>query len=551
MKTIVLTGIVSCCTILLLVAVGLPPSNSGSFNHAWTIQYSEALSWTEPFPRNLPGLWAGFGGHDFFFYAPLPFWFVAVFVDPLCPRCGSTTEFAVGSSILLVASGFAMFAFLRRFFDSRPAAFGATFYVLMPYHLLLDWFLRQAAGEFAAYAFIPLVALGIDQIRKGERGTAALTLGVAGTALSHLPTTLLAAHVFGLLVLVLVARADGGWIGKLRLLAGFAWPAMLGLALASFYWLPAVVLLDTVSPHVLFDPYFEAWRWLYAYGAETPNEHFALTVSIAFLACAPLVLGSSLFARGPLLVWILVPTTLALFLNTAPSEPIWRNWIISKAQFPWRMMIFVDFAAGISAAVLLNSAASRVGRFVLSAALIAAVLPTAYLTKQVKLSMDQALPETQYHDGFAAIEYLSPEMNEALRRRLDLPELDHFDQGAVARSIADMATEFARTHPEVNILRTGTRSLTAVGPRDAKVMPLPVQYWSLWTASNSSGTALETRPNPVFGTLDIIAPAGGFDREPVHVSLRYRPSEVIGAVVSVLAMLVLLATSIRARRRKH
>lgn len=543
MKRILLIGLLSFIAIWLLIALGLPRSNSGAFNHAWTIQYSEAQSWTNPFPRYLPGLWAGFGGHDFFFYAPLPFWFVAVFIDPICLGCAATTEFALGSSVLLVASGFTMFAFLRSFFDTRPAAFGAVVYVVLPYHLLIDWFLRQASGEFVAYAFIPLVALGIERIRNGEGGTLALALGIAGMALSHLPTTLLAAHVFGLLVLALGARADGDRVDKLSLLARFAWSGLLGLALASFYWLPAVALLETVSPEVLFEPYFEAWRWLYLGNAETPNAHFALTVAIAFLACAPFLLGASVLVRGRLLVWIFVPATVAIFLNIALSELIWRNWIIAKVQFPWRLMTFVDFATSISAAVLLASMTSKFGRFALSVALIASVVPAAYLVKQVNLSY--ALPQAQYHDWLGAIEYLSPEMTESLRQELDKAKLGHFDQNAVAEKIADTSAEFAQAHPEGKILEIGNRSLTAVAPLGAPVLPLPVQHWFLWSAETSTGTVLETRPNPVFGTLDILAPPGGFDQEPVLVTLRYHSSEMVGAVVSFFAMLVLLATALR------
>jgi hypothetical protein len=534
----------------LLVAFGLPTGQSVLFNYSWTTQYSLALSWTNPLPRYLPELWAGFGGYDFFFYAPLPFWFIAAVVDPLCPGCQSSTELVLGASVFLVASGVSMFAFLRAFFAPGPAAFGAIIFVVLPYHLLVNWVLRQAVGEFAAYAFIPLVALGIERVRRGARGGWLLAIGVAGTALSHLPTTLLAAHVFGLLVLVLAAFERGGFVARLRLLARFAWFAVLGLALASFYWLPAVMLLDTVSPEVLFGPYYEAWRWLFLGASSLPDAGFALVLVAVFLACLPILLGSILSARGPLLAWILVPVVLAVVLNTVPSEPIWQNWIIAKVQFPWRLMVFVDLATGSAAAVLAAGAVRWMGWCVLLVALTTAVVPAVIVAATLGDRMQGSTAERELQDGVAAMEYFSPEMTAALRRRLDRPGVDLLDQTLLAATGADMAAEFAETYPPANIQKRRSRSLTVVPPMGAAVLSLPIQYWFLWSAETATGTALDVRPNPTFGTLDIAAPIGGFNQEPVIVSLRYHPSELAGAGAFLLAMFALFAGGLGSRRSR-
>ena len=548
-RTILVTGLLSCLAIVLLVVLGLPPGHSAAFNYAWSTQYSEALSWRDPLPRYLPGLWAGFGGYDFFFDAPLPFWFIAALVGPICPGCSVATEFVLGASIFLVLSGLSMFAFLKAFFSTSPAAVGAAVYVILPYHLLIDWFERQAAGEFTAYAFIPLIALGMERIRRQEAGGRLLALGVAGTALSHLPTTLLAAHAFGVLVLVFVSLRPGGLVARLRLFARCAWFGMLGLAMASFYWLPAIVLLDTVSPAALLDPYFEAWRWLYGRGIPQPNTDFALRISVSFLACVPLLFGSLRSARGPLLAWILVPSACALFLNTAPSEPIWREWIIAKVQFPWRLMIFVDFSVGIAAAVLSARAIHRADRLLLAVGLMGIVVAAAFLSATVRYGYQGKPPEQRYRDWFAAAEYMSPEMTRALRHRLGKTEIGHFDQGAIADMIATMAAEFKDTQGNGELLDRQARSLTVLAPQDAAVLSLPVQYWFLWKAETVAGSALEIRANQRFGTLDIIGPVGGFGTDPVIVSLPRHPSEIQGGLASLLSALVLFVP-LWIRRRK-
>lgn len=547
-RTVLIAVLLSVTPIILLTGLGLPDGHSVAFNLAWTTQYSETLTWASPLPRYLPGLWAGFGGHDFFFYAPLPFWLIAVLVDPLCPGCAPSTEFVLGSAVMLVASGFSMFAFLRAFFARQPALFGAVVYAVLPYHLLLDWFARQAAGEFAAYAFIPLAALGIERIRRNEHGGWLLALGVAGVTLSHLPTTLLLGHAFGLLILVFAVLAPGSATGRARMFARFAGFGILGLALASFYWLPAVMLLDTVSPKALFDPYFEAWRWLYGPGQSQPNTTFAFVVLASFLACLPFLLGSVFGARGPVLFWILIPAAFAVFMNSSLSEPIWRVWIIAKVQFPWRLMTVIDFSTAIAAAVLVAGLSRRIGRLIFFGAVLVAVLPFAFLVETVRPKLPDAPPEQTYIAWFAASEYLSPEMTAVVAKRLGKTEMDHFDQYAMADAVADMAAEFDADQAGLTILDQGPRSLTVLAPKGGEPLSLPVQYWFLWQARTAAGEALDLRANPRFGTIDILAPDGGFDEGPVTLSLPFHTSEQVGGAVSLVALAALMILS---RRRRH
>jgi hypothetical protein len=542
-------GFLSCLAVLLFVVVGFQTGHSADFNYAWSVQYADTLTWSDPLPRYLPGLWAGLGGHDFFFYAPLPFWFIAAVVDPLCFGCAPSTEIILGSAIILIASGFAMFAFLRAFFDPRSAVFGAVIYGLLPYHLLIDWFERQAAGEFTAYVFLPLVALGMERVRRGESGGIILALSVAGLALSHLPTTLLVAHAFAILVLLFVALERGGLPIRLVLLGRFIWFAVLGLALASFYWLPAVMLLDSVSPASLFHDFFEPWRWLYGHEVQQPHVIFARRILVSFVACLPMLVGSTRHAKGSVVAWIWVPAAFAVFMNTAVSDWIWRAWIIDTVQFPWRLMVLVDFATAVAASVMAARISDRQGRQAFLICLTAILSSLVFLAATVPETLRRATTEEPYPDQFGALEYFSPEMTEAVRKRLGQPEIDHFDQSAVLDTLVTIAGEFKGTVGEAAVLDRRARSLTVVPPAGTAVLSLPVQYWFLWTAETATGTNLETRANPATGTLDIVAPASGFPEGPVTVSLPLHESEIAGGAASLLALLALLASSFRRRQR--
>ena len=538
-RSTLLAVALACAAIIIILALGMPRGHGTTFAYAWSRQYSDTISWTDPLPRYLPDLWAGFGGHDFFFYAPLPFWPIAVLVDPLCVGCAPSTELLLGISLVLVASSVSMFAFLRSFLDTSPACVGAVVYAMLPYHLLVDWFQRQAVGEFTSYAFIPLVALGMERIRRRSPGAWIMSLGVAGTAFSHLPTTLLVAHVFGVVALCFVAMAPVGTAARLGLLVRFVGYALLGLALSAVYWLPAVVLLDSVSPDVLFSPHFEAWRWLWGQPDPPPHPEFALRILVSFVAVLPLLTIAAISARGPLRIWVIVPVLVALFLNTAASESIWRNWIIAKVQFPWRLMTVVDFAAGVAAAVLAAGTLRRINRMLLGVALAVLVSSMAFLAAHVRFAPEGTTPEQNYRSWFAAAEYLSPEMTEVLRARLGSTTFEHFDTGAILRAFETMADLFAETPGGGVIVDRRSRSLTIAAPQGATVLSVPVQYWAPWQAWTADGTALETRPNPSFGTLDILSPAEGFGDTPVTVVLPFLPSERAGAAVSLVALLVL------------
>ncbi len=190
--------------VIAFLLMGFPAGHSASFNYPWAAQYVQAFGLDALLPRHLPGLWAGLGGYDFFFYAPLPFWLDAAVVSPLCVGCSTEAAFVLTTALIWVASSVTCYLFLRRYFGARHAVFGAIGYAVLPYHLVIDWFARQAIGEFAAYAFIPLVAFGFDALRLKEPRGWVLSLGVAGTALCHLPTALLAAHVFGVVALAML-----------------------------------------------------------------------------------------------------------------------------------------------------------------------------------------------------------------------------------------------------------------------------------------------------------------------------------------------------------
>ena len=522
----------------LFVLVGFTDGHSASYNYPWAAQYTKAFGIDAGLPRHLPGLWAGLGGYDFFFYGPLPFWVIATSVAPFCFGCTPEALIVWGAALFWLLSGATFYFFMRRYVCSRPALVGAVAYCFLPYHLWLDWLARQAFAEFAAYAFIPLIAIGYDRVRSGERGGWILSLGVAATTLCHLPTALLAFHVFGVIAVILFWQKIRAQAQPYKFAVRLTGWAVLGALLSCFYWLPALSLLDTVSADFLYGQHYIAEDWLFGLRLDQPNPQFAWLICLSFLIVAPIVVITAVVSKGTLRTWILAPVILSFLLNLEISQVIWQNWIIAKVQFPWRMMVFVDFAAAVAiSAMVMRFNSLRRQRLVLSLLLVLTVLPAAQFGVWAAGEFKDEFKSE--FDWVGAQEYLSPEMTTALLGRLDRPE-DLADREKIAPVMQQISTDAARLSEAFMTYESRPRHVLITPVKATPRLSVPIQYWFLWQAELEGGIALELLANAELGTIEIIAPEGGFQGLTVTLTLTYHSSEKLGFAISITAFLLLI-----------
>jgi hypothetical protein len=440
-----------------------------------------------------------------------------------------------GRCLFWLLSGFTFYLFLRRYFDMWHATFGAVFYAILPYHLWIDWFVRQAVGEFVAYAFIPLIAIGYDAIRLNERHGWTLSIGIAGTALCHLPTALLAGHVFGVIALFVFWQKVRKGQDALGFLASIIGWTILGGLLACFYWLPALALLDTVSPNVLYSNYYMAERWLFGLRFDQPDPFFALTVLFSFCAVLPFVFVSAAMARGAVQMWVLVPVALSLFLNIEISEFVWKNWIIKRVQFPWRLMVFVDFSAAIAITFALRKFEPINKGKVFTVLIFLALVPAASVGV---LGMYSVLAEFKKINAWGgAREYLSTEMMAVIKSRHDghVPS-----QAGTFSEVQEISKELAEAITPLMSFESSPRRATITAVQDVPRLSVPVQYWFLWRAELEGNIPLKLSANPRLGTIEIIAPNDGFQGRTITLTLPYHYSEKIGLAVSILSLMLLI-----------
>ncbi len=560
---------------LLMTLIGTPTGHSYGFNIPWLIAFEAALAEGAAYPRHLPALWFGLGGLDFFFYGPLPFYLAAGPAALLCPGCAPQTVFALAGGLLWAASALAFLPLARLFLPLGPGLAAALIYALLPYHLAVDWFARQAVGEFAAYVFVPLMAAGMVRAMRGGPVGPVFALATAGLILCHLPSVLLAAHVFGAVFLAWALahpRAALPAAGRLLVAGGT------GLALAALYWLPALVLLGDVSPAALYAPHMTAETWLYPGGLGGPDPALALQILIclaAALVATLLALAARRAPPGPAprsdwLLWVALPVVLGAVLMSAPSRPLWEGWILDRVQFPFRLMLFVDLATALAGGALVAALAAAKGwprRLVPLAGLaVLALALAASGPRMLRTGLAGVAAVGAPVRMAGAPEYLPPPLFEPLAEtlRAEGRELWRVPGLLAEREPALRATANAEAAPGAPRRWTVTLPPAEVGPdagpnsdpdsgpdpgletdpqTDAAPVVVALPYWRHLRARDAAGAPVVLGPSPE-GLTRFDPPAQGAE---VTIGLPWHWSERTGLGLSLAGLAGLIALAWRRR----
>ena len=134
------------------------------------------------------------------FYNPL-----TTYISLICGLI--VNNFALGIKIMLIIMMFVAIIFMYMFLKNVTkktgvAVAGAIFYVTNPYYLS-NIYIRGAIGESAAFTFIPLLFLGLYNLFNGDRKKHYfITIAATGLILAHNITTLYAAIISGIYVLI-------------------------------------------------------------------------------------------------------------------------------------------------------------------------------------------------------------------------------------------------------------------------------------------------------------------------------------------------------------
>lgn len=304
-----------------------------------------------------PVRWAGdlnygYGLPLFNFIYQLPYFLSSIF---LFLGLGLVLSFKIVLTLSFLLSGVFMLLFAREFFgDFKKAILVTIFYQFAPFRLV-EMLVRGSFGEIYTYTFFPLVLFGLTRLFKKQNPPGFLLTGFA-TALLILSHNSLSLVFFGVSVLFLFVFGKG----KRQLFWG-AGALFLGLGLAAFYWLPALIehryTYGDLFMKDLYLLYFPSFKNFFTPNF-TNNVNLQTTgVSVQFGLFHTLAIFLSLFLiwqkkvdpkTKRIFLFCLFLTGLSLFLMQPASEFIWAKIaLLRQFQFPWRFLAVVSFASSL------------------------------------------------------------------------------------------------------------------------------------------------------------------------------------------------------------
>ena len=336
--------------------MGFPPQTDDAKCHvAWFAHFSSQFAAGEWFPRWLPNMNAGLGSPAFFYYPPLASWMSCVFNFIF-----STNDLwlAVGrsASAALIASGFAMYAWLQTFVPRRWAFVGALVFLIGPYRNTTDIYVRGALAEHWAFVWLPLMLWATQNLvtQSGNRVRAwcASTALFALLWLTHPPTVI----IFAPVVLAFAVFASSTRSAKSHVITAFAvlTSTFGGALLSAIYLLPALGMESLVwmeEMRVGDFSYENAFLTLENARGGFRLQAVSLVSLLLMTTCCFAIVKVARNSNHQMQsryvnarFWFAV-TLVAVFMTTVLSAPLYAMFSpLARIQFPYRWLGVVSVA---------------------------------------------------------------------------------------------------------------------------------------------------------------------------------------------------------------
>jgi hypothetical protein len=266
-----------------------------------------------------------------------------------------STKLVFGISFL--ASGIAMYLWIKEFLGKEAAMVGAVLYNFAPYRFV-DLYVRGAIGEHVAFIFPPLILYFLLKVSISNRfnrfyfSLAALSL--AGLLLAHNAISIMFIPFIGVYGIWLICKSKT----KKSLIYQYIGIILLGFALSAFFLVPAFLegkytLRDIVTEGVTLERFVTLPSLLY--GPWNFGQSGVFSTQVGILSWLAVIGGAiSLWFykkkkdQQVLIIFCLVYFLASIFIMLPISLPLWEIFsILQKFQFPWRFLSVSLFAASI------------------------------------------------------------------------------------------------------------------------------------------------------------------------------------------------------------
>lgn len=297
----------------------------------------------------------GYGYPLYNFYGPLPYYVGGVLyaagVDAV-----AATKMMMGTGMIL--SAVFMYALVQFLFGRMPGILAGVLYAYAPYHAV-ELYVRGAVGELWAYAFLPLLFLGLFLASTSTRrkdGAWVGGLGLAGIILSHTITGYVVVAFYGIGLVMYAAYLFFNKRFHPSFIIHHSSILLIGLALSAFFWLPAIAemgytnVVGQIGVTANFRDHFvcipQLWNSFWGFGGSVPGCIDGMSFKIGKLHIMLAILGAGLGLYSVRLFIII--GIVSVFLVLGISRGIWDFLPgFSYVQYPWRLLAGVALSASV------------------------------------------------------------------------------------------------------------------------------------------------------------------------------------------------------------
>lgn len=497
--------------------------------------------------RWVPDLGGGYGYPLFNYYPPLPYYLGEV-VYLITANFLISVKVLFAASILLSFS--TMFLLAQAHWGKWSGFLAGIFYTFAPYHAA-DLYVRGAMGELWAFVFIPLLFWSVYKAftENGLINKLYFPVTIALLVLSH---------NISALVVIPAAIAFGLLIGRKNIIKSF-WLMILlticGLALSSFYWLPALVEKNLVHTESLTSGYFyftehfkglrklfvpTTWNWGPSIREIPGGERDAQWYQLGLVHWLTLFLvtgysGVTYFKKhkkdNDLLVvgFIFLLFSLSVFMVHPRSDFIWKALpLIEFMQFPWRFLLVSAFAMAFASGFLAKILKPTTLFIVVMAVILlnfSKFIPEKFITTS----------DEEYLHGETFRKQIERSIFDYLPIYLDLPPSQFKTQEFTVISGDITVTDFRKGTDWINF--------TTSSIQGGKIQ-LSQYYFPKWTAKLNSMPYDITFDNTL-ALITVNVPAG---ESMFSLQLTNTPVRLVANYLSVISLLGLLISVTKLRK---
>lgn len=522
-------------------------------NYKWMAAFANQFSQGELYPRWLYESYAGAGSPAFYFYAPMPFWITSLVDILFCFSCTPSQLIMASPTVMMGLASISCYYFVKSFSNFQIAFAASLLYFFLPYHFIVDFWIRSSWGELVAYIFMPLILLKIKNADRSRGNIVVTALCYAGLLYSHLPTALLFSPV-----LLLYACLNFGVIKGLQKTTIIV---LLGMGFASAYIIPALVTQEFIYSEywALFQP--EDWLWFSGKYSLTEGKFVGLPIFLTILIILISISLSSIkeIKQDALLQTGIISSVVGIILITDLSQHLWQHiGLLKKVQFPWRMGSVFDLAAVILFAIILRKLQQKRTQamiysllvFLLVFGLIVAYssrLKDRIIFKQIE-TIEQHVAEgfepAEYRTKWLASQYPGLNSPEGLFRvpKLRYDDLKRSLQNTPAFSIIDGDGIIMNEQIEKNKFHIKLQAETEIKIRFRRF------YYPGWHLLDSKNSSIEypITVSPHYALIEASLPAGIYS-----LSLVRKPFFVEGIGIFITFLSVLFCSIIVWRKKSN